>query len=331
MKKILVVIIALVAMSSMTGCYGKPAAGEIGVVRNGGPFDNHQIRGCDKKPLTDQCGILDNGSGNSWIGWMSEAHFYPVDSQQRFFKMESTANGTKADGADAPAPTVPTADGVEVTLEGTFYLNTAFNNTPQGVSLLKQFDTQFSTRTFGGEHAYDGNSGWSKFLAAIVEPVVVNNLREVISGVKCSELVSSCALVQNSSLSPQDTKKTAQQIAAQNNQSNIANIQDQVQTGLERDIKATLGKDYFKNIKFNLRLVQLPPKVQDAIDTAQASFAQVSQAQAKLQSASLEARANEQRQAGYKSCPACAQIDMLKAIPSNVTTFAPGGNFAVTK
>jgi hypothetical protein len=33
---------------------------------------------------------------------------------------------------------------------------------------------------------------------------------------------------------------------------------------------------------------------------------------------------------GTEQCPACAQIDTLKAIPPNVTTFAPGSGFAVT-
>jgi hypothetical protein len=33
---------------------------------------------------------------------------------------------------------------------------------------------------------------------------------------------------------------------------------------------------------------------------------------------------------GYENCPACAQIDLLKAIPPSVTTFAPGTGFAVT-
>ncbi len=42
------------------------------------------------------------------------------------------------------------------------------------------------------------------------------------------------------------------------------------------------------------------------------------------------AQANEQRQRGYVSCPACAAIDRLKAIPPNVTTYAPGAGFAIT-
>jgi hypothetical protein len=51
----------------------------------------------------------------------------------------------------------------------------------------------------------------------------------------------------------------------------------------------------------------------------------------RVASAKADADANAQRQRGYQDCPACAQIDTLKAIPPNVTTFAPGSGFAVTQ
>jgi hypothetical protein len=63
---------------------------------------------------------------------------------------------------------------------------------------------------------------------------------------------------------------------------------------------------------------------------AQAAFAEVTKSQARVASAEADASANRQRQRGYEGCPACAQIDTLKAIPGNVQTFAPGGDFAIT-
>jgi hypothetical protein len=303
----------LLACLSLTGCYSKPQGGEIGVVRNGGPFDNHNIRQ-----------IIPNGAGTSWNGMFSSTHYYPVDSQQRFFRMAScpTDSGI-CKGADAEAVTVPSADGVDVTIEGTFYLNTGFNDSPGGEATVKAFDTQFATRTFGDDlHAYDGNDGWSAFLAAIVEPIVVNNLRETISGVTCADLVSSCALVQNST-----AKVSAQQLAGKNNQSNVSRIQETVEKALATDLGSTLGRAYFKNIKFNLARVVLPSSVQTAINRAQSAFASVSQAQARVRSAKLESQANEQRQAGYRKCPTCARIDAIKALPPGLT--ALGSGFAV--
>jgi hypothetical protein len=299
----------------LVGCtVTKPDAGQTGVVRNGGPFDNHKIRQ-----------VIPNGAGNTWAGWFSSVHYYPVASQQRYFRMESCFdndnNETPCDGADSIAVTVPTADGVDVSIEGTTYLNTVFDNTPKGDSALKGFDTQFATRTFGGKHAYDGNEGWSNFLAAIVEPVVANNLRETIAGVTCAELVSSCALVQNQG------KADPAALKQKNNAQNVSQIQDQVQANLKTDLYRTLGRTYFRNFRFTLKRVVLPTKVQSAIDTAQAAFADVSQAEAKVRAAQKEGQANSAREQGYRNCPTCAKIDAIRALPRDLK--ALGGSSVV--
>lgn len=319
--------LALFAMLGMTGCYDKPASGEMGVVRNGGPFDNHKIRQ-----------IIPNGAGNTWTGWGSETHFYPVDTQQRFFKLNTCYDGDNSpvacNGSDAAAIEVPTADGVQVGIEGIFYLNTTFNNTAQGEEALKSFDTQFGTRTFEGEHPWDGPSGWRKYLAAVVEPVIGNNMREVIANVECRQLVSSCALVQNGS----NVNNVSQQSTTEV-KNNVSQVQQAIQEGLQRDLNDTLcppkdkGKvtcQYFGQIRFNLTHVDLPPKVKGAIEDAQSSFARVSQAQAKVKAARLEAQANEERQHGYAKCPTCALIDQTRAIPTNIQVWAPGARYSVT-
>lgn len=308
-----------------------PQAGEIGVIRNAPSaalvtdwFDSHTIRG-----------VIPNGSGSKWIGLGSDVHYYPVDTQQRFFRLQTCFDDrnqeTACDGADDVAIYVPTADGVQVGIEGTFYLDTTFNNSPKGIALLKSFDQQYGTRTFPYEsenlHAWEGTSGWKAFLASLVEPVIANNLRQTIAGVRCQELVSSCALVQNGGATKSiDFTTLSNQVTA---------VQEKLNAGLQSDLNATLtspGTDdhFFGNIHFRLTKVDLPKNVQDAIDNAQASFANVTQAQAKVKSAKLEADANKERQHGYEHCPACAQIDTLKAIPSNVTTFAPGAGFSIT-
>lgn len=307
---LVVVLIGVVFVASVVvgrGPTTKPEAGQIGVIRNGGPFDNRNIRG-----------IVRAGSGLTWSGLYSTTHYYPVSSQQRFIKLSDDAT------ADGPAVTVPTKDGVEVTIQGTFYMNTAFDNSPGGLAAMQSFDTQFSTRTFGVEdlHPYDGRAGFSAFLTANVIPSVRNNLRQVISGVSCYQLVSSCALVQNQSAEQQRNALSAT--------TKIPEIEEAVQKGLDTDLSSTLGRPYFRNIKFSLSSVALPAKVQQAIESAQASFALVSKADAEKRAAKIEAQANLERQRGYNSCRACAQQDILKAIPENVTTYAPGGAFAVT-
>lgn len=303
MKKFILGLLAVAMLFGMTGCYSKPQSGEIGVVRNGGPFDNHKIRQ-----------IVPNGAGNTWVGWFSNTHYYPVDSQQRFFRFADCEDCDR----DSAAITVPTSDGVEVTIEGTFYLNTVFNDSPQGLDSVKAFDTQFATRTFSGKHAYEGNEGWSAYLGAIVEPIVINNLREQIQNVSCADLVSSCALVQNQGNA---ATKVVKQKADQNK---VQAVQQAVEQGLDSDLKGTLNGTYFKNIKFSLQRVVLPDRVQGAINEAQSAFAQVTQAQARVRSARLESQANGERQAGYRKCPTCARIDAIRALPRDLQALGSG-------
>lgn len=334
-KKIALVAIAVIFGAWLLGLGGcalssrtTPESGEITVIRNGASFgiltdwfDNHKIRE-----------VIPNGSGGKFTGLGSTAHPYPASEQQRFFRLQTCESEhnheVPCEGADDVAIKVPTADGVEVGIEGTTYLNTSFTNAPEGIDLVKHFDTQFGTRTFGEHdlHAWEGTLGWKAFLASIVEPVIQNNLRETIASVTCQELVSSCALVQNSG----GTGQTTSLAAGKANLNNVNAVQEKVNKGLQSDLNATLQRDYFGNVRFKLTHVDLPPKVAYAVEEAQASFAQITQAQAKVRSAKLEAEANESKEHGYEHCPACAQIDELKAIPHSLQTFAPGAGFAVT-
>jgi uncharacterized protein YqfA (UPF0365 family) len=114
----------------------------------------------------------------------------------------------------------------------------------------------------------------------------------------------------------------------------LAAVQDSINTSLKSDLISALGADpkdpFFINLRFNISRITLPANIQSAVDNAQAAYAAVSQAQAEVQQAQAQAAANQARQQGYVQCPACAVIDELKAIPSNVTTFAPGAGFAIT-
>jgi hypothetical protein len=299
----------LVALTGVTGCYSTPDGGEIGVIRNGGPLDDKQIRQ-----------VVPNGAGNTWVGWMSKSHYYPASDQQRIYKFDDSRD------ADAKPVEVPTKDGVRVRLTGTFYLNTAFDNSTTGKSLVKSFDTAYGTRKFGPpsdeKHPWD-DGGWPLFLNAIVQPVIDSNVREVIAEFDCKQLVSSCALVQRGGqqIKPED-------VAGANNKSNVTQIQDRINENLTQEIQAKLGKPYFDNIRFSLGPVELPG-VQGAIDAAQSAFAEVSKAQAKVIQAKSDAQANRERQRGYNACPACQRIDAIKAWQGTGVTTVVGGGAAV--
>jgi len=291
--------------------FDKTTGGEIAVVRNGGPLDNNKIRQ-----------VIDPASNLTWTGLYSSSHKYPA--QQRFYTITSDPGNGDRSGVDVVQ--TPTSDGVDVGIEGTIYFSLALNHLT-----LRAFDDKFGTRKFrssgaGLYYPWEGEEGWSAFLDQVIRPVIDNDLREQVNAFRCAELVSSCALVQNG---PQGANP-AQAAALASNNGNIAKVQNAINSSLGSDLRDTLGGEFLTGIRFNLVRISLPNEIQAAVNSAQAAFAKVTQAQAEVQQAKAQAQANEQRQRGYQGCPACAQIDELKAIPPSVTTFAPGSGFAIT-
>jgi uncharacterized membrane protein YqiK len=309
----LVALIALVGvLVGVINSFDKTDAGDVAVVRNGGWFDNKRIRQ-----------VVEPGSGLTWIGIWSSMHRYP--SQQRFYTLTADAERGGRPGIDVAHS--PSSDGVDMGIEATIYFTL---NTDQ--EAIKSFDTKFGTRDFLGadgkrRYPWDGIDGWNSFFDAVVRPIIDNDLRVQINSFRCAELVSSCALVQNGT-----TIKPGQPGAAANgqaNNTNIAKVQQAINDSLRADLRDTLGGDFFQNLKFNLVRVTLPGSVQEAVNKAQAAFAQVSEAQAKVAQAQAEADANKKRQEGYNACTTCAQIDMIKALPPGLTTYAPGAGTTV--
>jgi uncharacterized membrane protein YqiK len=306
-----IILASLALITTVIGVFDsltKTSGGEVAVVRNGGWFDNNQIRQ-----------VIQPGSGVTWTGFWSNIHRYP--SQQRYYTITARANGGDRTGVDVV--NVPSSDGVSMGIEGTFYFTLNLDE-----ATLKTFDDKFGTRTFRGadgtmRNAWDGDDGWSSFLDQIIRPVIDNDLRQEVNNFRCAELVSSCALVQN-----QGANQPVN-VNGQANNGNIAKVQDAVNRSFTQDLKGTLGGDFLSNIHFNLSRVTLPDSVQKAVDDAQAAYAKVSESQAHVVQAQADADANKKRQEGYNACPACAQIDIMKAIPPNVTVYAPGANTAV--
>lgn len=311
---ILIAAIGLPVIINVFGGFERTGGGEVAVVRNGGPFDNNRIRQ-----------IIDPASSLTWIGMASKVHKYPA--QQRFYTITSNVQRGERTGVDVV--TVPSSDGVNMGIEGTLYFTLNLDH-----ESLKTFDNKYGTRRFRGldgssRYAWEGDDGWSGFLDQIIRPVIDNDLRAQINSFRCAELVSSCALVQNSSNAQQAAVTPGQQVKAQSNNANIAKVQNAINTSLAQDLRQTLGGDFITDIHFNLVRITLPENVQHAVDEAQAAFAQVTQAQAKVAQARAEAQANRARQDGYNKCPTCADIEKLKALPQGITVYAPGNQGGV--
>jgi regulator of protease activity HflC (stomatin/prohibitin superfamily) len=309
------VIAAVLLVGNVIGFIGgwtSTDGGTIAVVRNGGMFDNRDVRQ-----------VIPPGSSLSFVGEYSSEHDYPA--QQRYYTITSEANAGDRPGVDVV--TVPTKDGVNVGVEGTMYFTLNLKKT-----VMTAFDNKFGTRQYPGfdhneYYAWNGDKGWSAFLDQIVRPVIDNDLREQVNQFNCAQLVSSCALVQN-----QQGQASSQppKVGGQSSNGNIAAVQKAINSSLTDDLNSTLGGNFLQGITFRLVKISLPSNVQAAVDDAQAAFAKVTEAQAQVAQANALAQANIDRQRGYAQCPACAVIDELHALPPGVTTFAPGQGFAIS-
>jgi hypothetical protein len=287
--------------------FTKADGGHVIVVRNGGPFDDNSIRQ-----------VIEPNSGLTSTGLFSKTHAYP--STQRNFKVSGAKNADSNEVIN-----VPTKDGVLVGVEGTFYFDVNYTD----AKVMRAFDDKFGTRTYpvpGGDatYAWDDDAGWSAFLEFTLGNLVQNVLRQEIGNVECADLVASCSLAANSS-----AQAAAVNPNATGNQT-INQVQQAVNDGFTQDIDDVLGVPILIHPRFVLSKVDLPVNVQNAINQAQAAFAGVTESQAALQRAQIDAQADAARQQGYNSCPTCAQIDIMKALPSGLTTYAPGQGFSVT-
>ena len=308
-RNIVIVAVAVVALLALTfgatGCMATPEGGEVMIIRNGGPFDDKQIRQ-----------IVPNGAGNTWIGFGSQAHPYPASDQQRLYKFDDTPD------ADAKPVEVPTRDGVRVRLTGTFYINTAFDGTPEGEKLLRAFDTSFGTRAFTGAEGAARpweEGGWEIFLNAILQPIIDSNIREVIAEFDCKQLVSSCALVQRGGAAAVDAEEVSG-----DNKSNVTVIQDRINENLVRGDPVQARAAVLPQHPVLARARRAAGRAGGDRPGAE-RVRRVSRAQARVAQAKADADANRERQRGYNDCPACQRIDAIKALPPNLT--ALGGDF----
>jgi hypothetical protein len=308
-----VLVVALVAL--ITGGFGAgdalytPEPQHITVVRHGAFWQDRNI-----------AAVVPPGAGLSWIGLYASTHVYPDSTIQRYYTITSDPNRGDRTGVDVV--NVPTQDGVQVGIEGTFYLTTGFDGSSQGETLVRSFDERFGTRTFlqagtGNDlHAWDGDAGWSAFLDNVVRPVIDNELRTVIGSYKCSDLNAACALVANANANASTVAQAGQQSSQ-----NIQAVENAIGNGLDQNLRTTLGGDFFTNVGFRLSRVTLPPQLQNAVTDVQAARVEVATAQAKVQQAQKQNQANALLAQTYDTCAACAQIDAIKALPQGASVY----------
>lgn len=280
---------------ALGGCKGleNPEAGKIGVVRNGGPFDDKQIKG-----------LLDPGSGIAFTGFFSKTHYYPANQRNYIV----TSDPTRGDRIGSDTFRTPTRDSVNVGVEGQVLFT--LNLDPKTIKLL---DNRLGTRTnpVAGTDTrkapWDGDEGWSAFLDSWFRPTLDNALREEIAQFNCAELNAQCALVKNTSGSA---------IVAETNV-NFVKIQNQLQQSLQGDLNKTLGGPFFQIQKVNIVGITLPDETQKAVDSANAEKAKVSSARYQAQQAKFKAQAALAQARANRANPYAGIEQVFKALPAD--------------
>ncbi len=312
-------IVALILLLTALSSFSRTGPNEVGVVYNGGPLDKKTQRQ-----------LIPPASGLTWTGWLSQSpRLYPSEGSPRRYII--TSDPGRGDRAGFDLVRVPTADGIDIGLEAKISFTTAFTG-DRGDKLLKEFDARFGNRTYvvpgGGErlHPWDGDDGFGAFLDTEFRPVLDNALRQTIGRFRCEQLVSSCALVGNNG---NGASQPLNSTSGAKTNLNLLQVQDAIAKSLGEDLNGNLGGEYFQHVQVIVSGVRLPRQVQNAVDDTQAQFAEVNKSKADLQKARIRKQVNDTLGRSYDSCPACAQIDALRAIPANVTAISLGGSGSI--
>jgi regulator of protease activity HflC (stomatin/prohibitin superfamily) len=299
MLTFLAAVIGLGLIVAVSGArFASEDIGTVGVVRNGGPFDNRSVRQ-----------VLMPGQRLTWIGLFSQSpHNYPASNVTQVYEVSSDPQRGAAASRDVFS--TPTKDGVQMELEGALYLRFVGET---DIKTLEAFDIGPGTRKFpasGGRELYpwQGSDGFSAMLSAMVRPVLDSDVRREVAQFQCAQLVASCAIVRR---------------VVRNNSvhttSSIALIEQSINNTLEDDLARTLGHRYFWDIRFRITRVSLPENVQKAVDEVQAQYAQVNGARAQVLQARFQNERNELLAKTYNRSPAISTIEALKAAPPKAT------------
>lgn len=287
-------ILLILAMGTIIGgCQSLDSTGpgEVAVVYNGGPFDSKDVRT-----------TYAPSSGPQIPGLASEWRKYPEAGQQRYFRV--TPDDLAADNPGTEI-VVPTEDGVQVSIEALVNFSTVFTGEADDEA-LRAFDDRFGNRTFGDKHVYD-DDGFAPFLNAQVGPVIVSTFRDVMEDVECEDLVSACALIQ------QTGNGTVQAVAPGADDASLSKIEVAVQERLDERIDAALGGHFLEGWQVNVEVVRLPEDVQTGINAAQAEFAEISKQRASAKAAEFEAERTRILAEQYSQNPEYAQIKSVES------------------
>lgn len=333
-----VVVFGLISLIVVWGAFQSGDTGHIGVIRNGGPFDDKNFRG-----------LLAPNAGPTWIGIQSTVRDYP--STERWDNIVPGAEGADPAAGDtlqADAYRTSTKDGVPVGVRAQFKYDVN-----QDEQVLAKFDQDYGQRTYpvpGTEdrkEVSDGDDGFAAWLVGQVRPVEEASLREIIANYNCTDFDTKCVYLKSAASANADPEALAKalQSAAPNSQV-FQNVSDAVAKQMEQKLPSILGGPYLTNVRVLFTGVDLGASSEATILQVQQAGAgaakaradaakSVADAQGRAAVALADAQANENRQKGYNACQGCLDLEKIREqgaalghLPGGLQVYIPGSGQA---
>jgi regulator of protease activity HflC (stomatin/prohibitin superfamily) len=269
-------------------------AGQICVVREGGPFDGRDIKE-----------VRQPGEGPKPIGAFNKQDCLPITERDSTDVIEGDQ-------------TFPTRDSVQVIVDGQALYQ--LTSDPQKA---EKFYRGYGRRKWGGEEI-STDQGWLNFQRQRLAPVILDAQREVIGEYGCNALNNLCQYVQNPEAAVQ---RTGAQAGADTTQ-NLTEAQRKLADKIREKLRAAFRDEYFENVRYQNLRIRFEPEVQSRITEAQSLRTQAAnakleadrerakakgEADRKVEVAEGERRAAFQQARAYRLNPNQAQIDRIKA------------------
>jgi hypothetical protein len=306
-------LVGLIGACGYASSFDAPEPGYIGVCQTGGFIQGD----------SGTCGVMQPGEGKKALGIQNSLREYPVT--QRNFTLSNES------GAEAKPLTLTTKDGKRVQVSGQFLFTLDRNH-------IEEFYKSYGLKEYGGERVYD-SEGWVNFLKAEFSNVAAQSLKGLVLSRNGAEL--------NPAFAAAEAGDRKVDFDSLDSEGKLARLETDAGTRFEEELNATLGGDFFTNIRVSSLRVEAPGAVQESVDAAVAAKATEVKAIADGKAAIAEANAAaavQERQAradkyaavqeaiglkaksrAYAKSPEKAQVDAIAALPEGLTTLIIGG------
>ena len=167
---------------------------------------------------------------------------------------------------------ITTVDGKKVQVKGQIGFRFVGEKDP---ALARDFATGLGARKYGGKFPGDGGgNGWTNFLDQLVNPEITAVFKDQFGRVYCADFEPSCR-----SIDPRSNVPVA----------NPERVYASVSGALQKRVDAKLGGTYLRDMRVQIKAINLPTEVQANIDKVTTEQARTQAAKQGVQTAKADA------------------------------------------